>query len=106
MRRVFNKIDKPLLFVSLISLIFGIMMIGSASSLKSYMTYGENYHFLVRQVFFSIIGIVGALIVIRIPIKRYNKIIKLAVVVIIGLLIYVLIKKDVIKHLHQNLMYS
>ena len=96
MRRVFNKIDKPLLFVSLISLIFGIMMIGSASSLKSYMTYGENYHFLVRQVFFSIIGIVGALIVIRIPIKRYNKIIKLAVVVIIGLLIYVLIKKDVI----------
>ena len=77
MRRVFNKIDKPLLFVSLISLIFGIMMIGSASSLKSYMTYGENYHFLVKQVIFSIIGIIGATIIIKIPIKKYNKIIRI-----------------------------
>ena len=35
MRKVLNKMDKPLLIVTIICLIFGLLMVGSASSLKA-----------------------------------------------------------------------
>ena len=81
MRRVMNKIDKPLLVVTIISLILGVLMVGSASSLKSYMKFGESYYYLKRQIIFVIIGLIVGFVIIKTPSKRYKGLIKIAVFV-------------------------
>lgn len=95
MKRIFNKIDKPLLFVTIVCLIFGVMMVGSASSLKSYMVYGESYHYFRRQLLFIGLGLIGGFFAIKTPFKRYKKLIGFAVVGIIGALVYVLVNGDI-----------
>ena len=94
MKKLFGKIDKPLLLLTIGCLIFGILMIGSASSLKSYMVYGTSYRFLIKQIVIASVGVIGALIVLKIPIKTYNKLIYFGIVGIIMALVYVLFKGD------------
>ena len=55
-RRIFNKIDKPLLVITIICLIFGVFMVGSASSLKAYMSKANSYYYFARQLFFIAVG--------------------------------------------------
>ena len=95
MRRIINKIDKPLFVITIISLIFGLLMVGSASSLKAYMARSDSYFYFKRQLFFIIIGLIGSLFVLKIPIKTYKKYIGILVVGIIGALVYVLLKGEV-----------
>ena len=73
MRNLFSKMDKPLLFIMIAFLIFGLVMVLSASSMESYMRYGYNpYHYFYRQAIFMGIGLVIFFIVLRVPIKVYN----------------------------------
>ena len=95
MRRILNKIDKPLLLVSIACLIFGVMMVGSASALKSYMKFGENFYYLKKQLLFIGAGLFFAFIAIRIPFKTYKKFIMFAVLGIVAALGYVLINGDI-----------
>ena len=95
MRKVFNKIDKPLLVLTIICLIFGVMMVGSSSSLKAYMKRGDSYYYFKRQLLFVIMGLIASFIVVKIPIKKYKKYIGLFVAGITGALIYVLVNKKV-----------
>lgn len=91
MRRVFNKVDKPLLILTIICLIFGVMMVGSASSLKAYMTFGDSYYYFKRQLLFIGIGIIASIIIIKTPIRKYKNIIYLVVAGVTATLIYVLV---------------
>lgn len=95
MRKTFNKIDKPLLLLTLVCLVFGILMVGSASSLKAYMTFGDSYYYFKRQLLFIFMGLFASFIIIKTPIKRYNNIIYLGVIAIMIALGYVLIKGEV-----------
>ncbi len=95
MKRIFNKVDKPLLILTFISLIFGLMMVGSASSLKAYMTHADSYYYFKRQLLFIIAGLVGGFIILRIPIRSYKKLIYLGIIGVIGGLIYVLVSEKV-----------
>ncbi len=95
MRKTFNKLDKPLLVLTVICLVFGILMVGSASSLKAYMTFGDSYHYLKRQLLFVFMGLFLSFIVIKTPLKKYNNIIYLGVIGIIVALAYVLVKGEV-----------
>ncbi len=90
MRKVINKVDKPLLVLTLISLIFGVMMVGSASSLKAYMKFSDNYYYFKRQILFIIIGLTAAFILIKTPLKRWKSLIYLAALGVLGALLYVL----------------
>lgn len=94
-RRILNKIDKPLFFTMIICLIFGLMMVGSASSLKSFMTKGDNYYYFFRQLFFVLTGLILFFIVIQTPTKRYNKLIYLGIITVIFGLVYVLLNQKV-----------
>ena len=96
-KKTFNKIDKPLLFITLICLIFGLMAIGSASSLKAYMTMKDSYYYLKRQLLFCTIGLFLGYTVIKVPIKEYRKIIHLVILAVIGMLVYVLLNAEVVK---------
>ena len=45
MKKVFSKMDKPLLFVTIVFFAFGLVMVLSASSMESYMRYGSSPYY-------------------------------------------------------------
>lgn len=92
MKRILNKIDKPLLFITILCLVFGIMMVGSASSLKAYMARSDSFFYFKRQLFFIGIGLISSVIVLKTPIRKWKNLIYLAVLGVMGALVYVLLK--------------
>lgn len=73
MRKIFSKMDKPLLFIEIAFFLFGLVMVLSASSMESYMRYGYGpYHYFYRQALFIGVGFILFMIVIRIPTKSYS----------------------------------
>lgn len=90
MRKVFSKIDKPLLFVTLTFFLFGLVMVLSASSMESYMRYGYGpYHYFYRQAIFVGLGLVLFFILIRVPTKVYSYfsyIFMIGIMVVLGVL--------------------
>lgn len=95
MKKTFNKIDKPLLVLTIICLVFGVMMVGSASSLKAYMKYQDSYFYFKRQLMFILMGLFAAFIIIKTPIKRYRGLIHIGVLGILGALMFVLLNEKV-----------
>ena len=92
MKRILNKIDKPLLFITILCLVFGIMMVGSASSLKAYMARSDSFFYFKRQLLFIGIGLISSVIVLKTPIRKWKNLIYLAVLGVMGALVYVLLK--------------
>ena len=92
MRKLFSKMDKPLLFVIITFFIFGLVMVLSASSMESYMRYGYGpYHYFFRQAVFLLVGAILFLIVIGVPTKAYKKLSFLMMLGIIGCLIALMV---------------
>jgi cell division protein FtsW len=88
MRKLFSKMDKPLLLVVITFFIFGLVMVLSASSMESYMRYGYGpYHYFLRQSAFMVLGLILFFIIIKIPLKTYKNLSFLMTIVIIGCLI-------------------
>ena len=76
MRKVFFKIDKPLLITTIIFFIFGLVMVLSASSMESYMRYGSSpYIYFFKQLIFVAVGSIIFFIVTRIPIMAIKEVI-------------------------------
>ena len=50
MKKAFSKMDKPLLFITIVFFLFGLVMILSASSMESYMRYKTSpYYYFYKQ---------------------------------------------------------
>ncbi|MFL9924746.1 putative lipid II flippase FtsW [Herbaspirillum lusitanum] len=68
--------DQPLIWVVLLLMLFGMVMVYSASvalpDSPKYAAY-SNYHFLVRQAIFIVISIVAGLIVFRVRIETWQR---------------------------------
>ncbi|MFA5602236.1 MAG: FtsW/RodA/SpoVE family cell cycle protein [Bacilli bacterium] len=76
MKRLMSKMDKPLLYISIILFTFGVIMVLSASNMEAFVRYNISpYHYFFRQLFFIIIGIVAFRIIINIPTSKYKNII-------------------------------
>ncbi len=88
MKRVFSKMDKPLLLIGLAFFLFGLVMILSASNMESYMRYGYGpYHYFYRQALFLGIGMILFFMIIHLPTKAYKGLSYFLIIVsIIGLL--------------------
>lgn len=91
MIRTLNKMDKTLLFLTLFMFAFGLFMILDASSMKSFLIYGENTKYFVKQLLVLGGSLIISLIIIKVPLKRYNKIIYLICILIIIMLITLLV---------------
>ncbi|MFA7087746.1 MAG: putative lipid II flippase FtsW [Patescibacteria group bacterium] len=65
--------DKSLLTALAILLIFGLVMLFSASSVVSYARYGNTYHYLLRQIFFLAIAGVFFWITFRVDYHFWKK---------------------------------
>lgn len=95
LKKIFNKIDKPLLLVTIICVIFGVMMVGSASSLKAYMKFSDSYYYFRRQLLFVTIGFICSFVIIKTQIKKWKWLIPIGIIGVLGALIYVLVNEKV-----------
>ena len=69
----------------------GFVMVLSASSVRSYSTYGSSYAIAVKQGLFIAIGLVGLGIASRIPVRVWRRCAMPLLLVAIGLLVVVLV---------------
>ena len=94
MIRIFNKMDKTLLFLSIFMFIFGLFMILDASSMKSFLIYGENTKYFMKQLVILAASGVLSLFIIGTPLKRYKKVMYLMCVVLVVMLFALLFAAD------------
>ena len=79
-----TKLDKPLLIIMIAFMIFGLIMVLSASSMASYMRYHNSiYFYLIRQAIFMIVGMFGFFMALFFPTKLYKKVSPLMIVILI-----------------------
>lgn len=73
MRKILKYIDKPLLIISAILFVFGLIMVFSASNVIAYMSHevSASYYF-IKQAIFLLVGIVLSLVMIKVPTKTYG----------------------------------
>ena len=64
MIRALNKMDKPLLILSIVMFMFGLFMILDASSMKSFLNTGENTNYFFRQLAFLVLASIFSIIII------------------------------------------
>ena len=87
-----KKMDKTLLFTSILLLVIGLVMVFSASNVTSFMKYKTTpYHFFNRQLLFLFISLIIGFIILRFNTKSYGYISWLLIPLIIALLIAVLV---------------
>ena len=91
MSRLFNKMDKVLLILTIIMFVFGLFMILDASSMKSFLEYGTNTKFFMKQLVILIISVFTSIFVLFVPTKKYKKYIVPITIGIIILLLYLLV---------------
>lgn len=73
MKRLSRQLDIPLLIITSILIIIGLVMIFSASSISSVLQYGVNEsYFFIRQLIFIIIGFILGIIILKIPLSKYK----------------------------------
>ena len=92
MKKILKNLDKPLLLISIILFIIGLIMIFSASNVTAYMKYSASpYRYFIKQSIFLVVSIIGSFFFIRFKTKSYNIIMTLAVYVVGALLAFVLL---------------
>ncbi len=67
------SIDKFLLFVVLALTLFGLVMVYSSSAMLAQKRYGGQFHFLIRQSAWALIGLAGMASAIRIDYRHYKR---------------------------------
>lgn len=98
MKKIFQNLDKPLLIVSVLLFVFGLIMVFSASNVTAFMSYDASpYNFFIKQGLFLIAGLLVSLIMIRFNTKLYGMVSWLGVIVI-GVLLSVLLVVGQVKN--------
>lgn len=71
---MFSKVDKPLLYISLVLLLGGLLILGSASMVLSAKNFGSPLFYLLRQLSYGgIVGLVGFFAGLLIPYRFWRK---------------------------------
>jgi len=86
-----GKPDFLFLFLVLILLVFGLIMVASSSHVSALYKYGDSYHYIKRQLFFAVVGV---LIMLGVAFFDYHKLRKWSFAILcvaVFLLIFVLI---------------
>ena len=90
-----NKINKspdPVIILTVISLIvIGLVMVLSASSIKSFNIFGSSFHFFNRQLVTALIGLIAMFVTMNIDYHLYKKLSKIILFGTFFLLVIVLV---------------
>ena len=99
MKKIFAKIDKPLLFATIILCSIGLLMVFSSSSIAAILRYNKtSTYFFIRQLVFFIVAFIGGMIILYIPTKWYKSFHWLGILAIIGVLILLLVYGTITNH--------
>lgn len=97
MKKIFSKLNYPLLILTFVYAIFGLIMIYSASNVSAILRYDfSSYHFFVRQAI--VVGgcfLLSFVILLRIPTNKYRFFSNLLMYFMIGLLIFLYVAGSV-----------
>lgn len=82
MKKLFKNIDRPLLILTVVFTVFGLIMIYSSSSISAVLRYNEtSYYFFLKQLIIDTLAYaVSIFIVLRFPTKLYEKITPLLII--------------------------
>ena len=94
MVRIFNKMDKTLLLLSIFMFVFGLFMIFDASSMRSFLEYGTNTKYFFKQLIILITSAIMSIIIMKIPLKKYSKLIYIISFLLIFMMCILLITGD------------
>lgn len=73
LRQIIKSLDKPLLFLSILLFVYGLIMIFSASNVAAFMRYDASpYKYFIRQGFFLFAGVLASLVIILFHTKSYK----------------------------------
>lgn len=73
MKKIIKYIDKPLLIVSVLLFIIGLIMVFSASNVTAYMSHEVSpYNYFIKQAIFLVAGTIMALVIIKFTTKAYG----------------------------------
>ncbi len=73
MKNIMKHIDKPLLIITVILFIIGLIMVFSASNVTAYMSHAVNpYNYFIKQSIFLVAGLIVFLIIICFNTKSYG----------------------------------
>lgn len=86
-----GELDYTFLLLTVVLTIIGLVMLLSASTPAANIKFGKSYYFFIRQLVFTVIGIVLMYIISFIDYHRYKKYANVGILVGIALLILVLI---------------
>ena len=86
-----KKCDKWILYTFYILLIFGLLMIYSASSVVALFKYNNEYYYVIKQAIYTIIGIILSLLIVNSDISKLKNYSNIIFIISIILLILVLI---------------
>lgn len=88
----FGGYDKILIFDVILLVIFGLVMISSASVIKSYNEVGNQYYYLFHQFFYGLIpGVILACVLSRIDYRKFKKSAPLFLMATLALLLVVFV---------------
>ncbi|MGM0440823.1 MAG: putative lipid II flippase FtsW [Elusimicrobiota bacterium] len=86
-----NSYDGVMLAVTVILIMIGLVMVFSTSAIMAYEKYSNMYFFVLKQIFWAIIGCVSFSVGLKINYKIWAKISRVAIFIILFMLIGVLI---------------
>lgn len=73
LKKIIKNLDKPLLLVSVLLFIIGLIMVFSASNVTAYMSHAVSpYNYFFKQAAFLLVGLLCAIIMIRFTTKAYG----------------------------------
>lgn len=98
MKKLFSKMDIPLLITTILFSIFGLMMIYSASSVTAVIRYNRpSYYFFLKQLIIMVGAyLLGFIFILRFPTKHYQKVMWPCIIFIIFSLIFLFVKGKII----------
>ncbi|MDB4972877.1 MAG: Cell division protein FtsW [Myxococcaceae bacterium] len=88
--KVVGPIDGVLCGTVIALIVFGVVMVYSASSVRAQREFGDGHHYLVRQALYASVGIPLLLLLARVDYHRYRAFGKLLLVLAAGMLVAVI----------------
>lgn len=94
MKKVWNRIDKPLFVIFMILILLGLVMIYSSSSISSVLRYDKpSYYFFEKQLVFIIGAFIVGYFIMKTPTKFYKGVAYLGLIVFSVLLVSLITKR-------------
>ncbi len=90
MKSLYNKMDKPLFFFSILFFLFGLLSITTASSREAVVRYDvDTYYYFFKQLIMLMIGVVVSFVVLNLKTKAYRELIPLGYIIVLILVLLI-----------------